>query len=343
MKNKYLIIVFLLGISGMFTIQSCTKDETPTPVVYKADVPSTPTPAVGVALTLGGTPYTLKWEGTTAAVDIHFGTTKAASDTVYKLSGGKTFDLKVLPSGGFTKGKTTVGGQYFWYIQTVDANGMVSSTITEPARDAYNFYINSAPTAPVLTTPADGSVGFSVAGALTWTATDAEDDGNLTYNVFFGKTDSTMALVANGLTDATYKPTMVASTKYFWRVVATDPHNASTSSAVHSFTSGLEPIMSFTGNYTADEPAEAYNYPVVFTKKSATAINIDAWWNSWAAVFNLDLVAGTYTMPYTVFTSGYSGSETGAIINAATGKMQGTYTVWKNGVIVETGVHTYTR
>jgi len=325
MKRKNIILVMLLALAGIFTMQSCTKDESPTPIVYKADVPANPTPAVDGVIPLAGTTYTLTWEGTTGAVDLHFGTTAAAADTVFKVASGKTFSVPNL-----------TGGEYFWYLQTKDANGMVSIS------PVWNFYINTPPTDPVLTAPADGAVGFSVAGALKFTSTDAEGDA-LTYNVFLGKTDSTLALVAAGLTDATYSPVMVASTKYYWKVVATDSHGASATSAIQSFTTGLEPIMTFTGLYLTDEPAEAYTYDVTFTKASATTIKTTNYWNSgWIATFTLDLTKLSFIMTSYTFSAGWTGVESG-VIDPATGTMTGYYSLWKNGVVQETGIHTYTK
>jgi hypothetical protein len=337
MKNKYLFIVLMLGLAGMLTMQSCTKDESPTPVIYKAAVPANPTPAEGDVVDLDGTSYTLKWEGTTTTSwDVYFG---PAGD-VQLVKAGVTANT-------YTVTGITEGGEYEWYVWTKDANGITSSNITGPTRDPWYFYINTAPTAPVLTAPADGAVGFSVAGALTWTSDDAEGD-DLTYDVFVG-TSATPALVATGLTAATYSPKMVASTMYYWQVIAKDSHGYTASSAVHSFTTGLEPIMTFTGNYNVDEPAEGWNYDVTFVKGYSTTIKIgtgtgayDGWWASWPATFTLDFTAKTYSMPYTVFTSGYAGVEAGGI-DLATGTLQGTYTVWHNGAIIEQGVHTYVK
>ena len=321
MKNKYLMIVLLLGLAGMFTIQSCTKDESPTPVIYKADVPSAPTPAVGFVVPLAGTTYPLKWEGTTGSVDLYIGLDEATTKVTVT---GKTYNYTA-----------AVGGHYFWYLQTKDANGIVSTSPT------WNFYINSAPTAPELTAPADAAVGFSVAGALTWTSSDAEHDA-IKYDVYFGTT-ATPGLVTVGQTAATFSPTMVASTKYYWKVVATDSHGASTSSAVHSFTTGLEPIMTFTGLYLCDEPAEAYSYDVTFTKASATTIKTVNYWNSgWTATFTLDLVKMSFIMTSYTFSAGWTGVESG-VIDPVTGTMTGYYSLWKGGVVQETGIHTYTK
>jgi hypothetical protein len=229
MKNKYLIIVLLLGLAGMFTIQSCTKDESPTPVIYKAAVPMNPTPAEGAVVPLDGTSYVLKWEGTTTTSwDVYFGP-----------AGGELAKVKTGLTGNTFTVTVAEGGEYEWYVQTKDANGIVSSNITGPARDPWYFYINTAPTAPELTKPLDGATNVVPTTALTWTSGDAEGDA-IKYDVFFGKT-TTPALVATGLTDQTYSPTMADTTTYYWKVIATDSHGASSTSVVHSFKTGLTP------------------------------------------------------------------------------------------------------
>ncbi len=330
MKNKYIIIVLLLGLAGIFTMQSCSKDESPTPVVYKAAVPTNPTPAEGAVLTLSGTSYVLKWEGTTAGTwDVYFGPV------------GEVALVKAGLSGNTYTVTAPTGGEYEWYVETVDAHGIVSSNITGPARDPWYFYINTAPTAPKLTAPADAAVNFSVAGALTWTCTDAEEDA-LTYDVYFGTT-ATPGPVATGLTAATYSPTMVASTKYYWKVVATDSHGYTATSPVYSFTTGLEPIMTFTGLYSCDEPAEAYKYDVTFTKASATTIKTTNYWNSaWTATFTIDFAKMSFTMTSYTFSANWTGTESG-VIDPVTGTMTGYYSLWKSGVVQETGIHTYTK
>lgn len=328
MKRKHIILVMLLVVTGLFTMQSCSKEDQPTPVIYKAAVPANPTPAVDAVVPLAGTTYTLTWEGTatTNTWDVYVG---ASEDPELAQSG---------VTGNSYTFTTTTGGHFYWYVITKDANNMVS---TGPV---WSFFINSAPTVPVLTTPEANAIDFPVNGTLEWTSSDAEEDA-LTYDVYLGTTD-TPELVVGGLEDASYSPAMEASTKYYWKVVAKDPHGAATSSAVGSFTTGLppaDPIAVFTGNYLCDEPAENYSYDVSFEMTSSTTIETANYWNSgWVGEFTVDLDNLTYSMPYTTWTSGYSGVESG-IVDPTTGKMVGTYTIFKDGANIEQGVHTYTK
>lgn len=327
MKINNIFLVTLLVLSGLFTMQSCTKDDATPPVVFSAAVPANPIPAVDEVVTLAGTSYELKWEGTASTTwDVYVGTTV------------KPALAKAGVTGNTYTYTTPVGGQYYWYVVTKDANNVVSTSPT------WTFFINSAPSKPVLTSPTEGAVDFAQAGELTWTAEDAEND-DLTYDLYLGTT-STPALVAADLADAAYSPEMTATTKYYWKVVAKDSHGASTSSVVGSFTTGVassDPIALFTGTFKCDEPAENYDYDVDFAMVDTETIETDNYWNSgWVGTFTVDLELLTYTMPTTTWTSGYSGTESG-IIDPVKGTMTGTYTIWKNGAITEQGVHTYTK
>lgn len=120
------------------------------------------------------------------------------------------------------------------------------------------------------------------------------------------------------------------------------PSNLPGASPVITFKAPL-PIDTFVGKYDTDEPAEAYHYFVTFARVSTTAISTGNYWNSgWTAIFNLDLVNKTYSMPKTTWDSGYSGIESGTI-DTGTGKMVGNYTIFQNGASIEEGVHTYTK
>ena len=120
MKRKNIILVMLLGIASIFTMQSCTKDESPTPVVFKAAVPANPTPADGGRIKFESTSLTLKWEGVaTTAWDVYFG---SAGGTLTKVKSGVT--------GNTTTITVNEPGDYSWYVYTKDANNIVSESET---------------------------------------------------------------------------------------------------------------------------------------------------------------------------------------------------------------------
>jgi hypothetical protein len=332
MKRKTIFFVMLLGLTGLLAIQSCKKTEGPDPKSYEAAMPANPTPAVSgiLAFTGSGQTVDLTWEGTASVApkwDVYFGTGSDPDLVATNVSGNKyTVTL-------------THGGVYHWHVMTTDANGVTSPDIVA----VWNFDVNSNPDTLDTPSPADASIGKSCTPTITWRGTDPQND-DLTYDIYMG-TSATPALTAAGLTSASYSPpaALAGFTKYYWQIVSHDPYGGSLTGPVWSFTTGALPITTYTGNYNADEPAEAYSYAVTFAMVNTTQIKTVNYWNSgWTGTFTLDLTKLTYTMPLTTWTSGYSGTESG-IIDPATGNMQGTYTIWHNTTIAEQGVHTYTK
>jgi hypothetical protein len=322
MKNRNIIFLALIVVSAIMVLQGCAKSDNSVITTYKAAVIVNPTPAVDGVVALSGTSYTVKWEGTSSSWDVYLGTSENPGLAKAGVTGN---------SYTFT---TAVGGEFWWYVSTKDANGIVSISPT------WNFFINSAPTVPILSAPAANAVNFSVTGALTWTATDPEGDA-LTYDLYLGTTATPGAFDSN-IADVTYSPALAANTKYYWKIVAKDSNGYSTSSAVSSFTTGAEAIMTYTGNYNVDEPAEGWSYPVALSKASSTSVKIDQYWASWPAIFTINVSALTYSMALTDFGGGYSAIESGYIV-AKTGQLVGSYTIFSNGKAIEQGFHTYTK
>ncbi len=332
MKRNITLFVMLLGLAGLLAIQSCKKTAGPEPKLYEAAMPSAPSPALGGVLEFTGAgqsvPMTWTATATTAPTwDVYFGPSEDAMDLVASNVSGNAYTVTV-----------DEGGLYYWQVVTTDANGI------ETASPVWHFDVNSNPAVPVLT-PVNGATGVSTSVALTWTHSDPEGDA-LSYDVYLGST-ITPGAVAAGLTSATYSPSgLTPFTKYYWRVVAKDPYGGLATSPVDSFTTGALPINAFVGDYNADEPAEAYSYDVSFTRVDDTHIKTTNYWNSaWNATFAIDFTNKLYSMPFTKFTTSgtiWSGIESGSV-DLVTGKMQGTYTIWRNGVIFEQGVHTYTK
>ena len=201
------------------------------------------------------------------------------------------------------------------------------------------FHSFSTPTAAA---PTDGET-VHITGTtvdLTWETTNPDNTPSSSA-VYFG-TSATPPLLTASTAALTQTVTVELGKTYYWGVVVTDVHGVTTDSPTFSFTV-FEPIGIFVGDFTADEPAEAYTYPISFTKSSPTTLLTDNYWNSaWAATFTLDFTANTYSMPLTVWGT-YSGIESGTI-DPATGTMTGNYTIYHPaGVSIETGVHTYTK
>jgi hypothetical protein len=205
------------------------------------------------------------------------------------------------------------------------------------------FGVHHIFTEPAAVAPANDST-ITISGTtvdLTWASTNSDGDAPLA-DVYFG-TSSTPPLYASGVKALTLTVPVELGLTYYWHVTMIDANGQRTDGPTWNFTV-FEPIAIFVGNFTADEPAEAYTYPISFAKSSPTTLLTDNYWNSgWAATFTLDFTAKTYSMPLTTWAGGYSGIESGTI-DPKTGTMKGNYTIYHPaGVAIETGVHTYTK
>ncbi len=108
---------------------------------------------------------------------------------------------------------------------------------------------NNPPSKPVINalpgTPPDSSTGQPITPVLRWICSDPDGD-KLTYDVHLGKTNSP-ALVSANQTATSYTPdTLQNNTKYYWRIVARDEHNALTSSDTWEFTTKSEAVETIT-------------------------------------------------------------------------------------------------
>lgn len=101
--------------------------------------------------------------------------------------------------------------------------------------DTGTHYENFSPNRPSDPVPALGAENQPLNVQLYWSCSDPDQDP-LTYQVFFG-TPVNPPSVATGQTDTTYNPGVLQpATLYHWKIIATDPLNASTVSTIWSFT-----------------------------------------------------------------------------------------------------------
>ena len=76
----------------------------------------------------------------------------------------------------------------------------------------------------------------SIDVVLSWTGGDPDAEDTVTYDVYFG-TNSNPPLAAENQPETTYDPDMLDhSTLYYWRIMATDDHGATTEGGVWTFT-----------------------------------------------------------------------------------------------------------
>lgn len=125
MKRKHIILVMLFVLSGLFTMQSCSKEDNTTFTIKQAF--TTPTgetmPAVRADGTIlfTGTTVDLKWTSENSGGDpinwtVYFGTGKAPA--LYQT--GVTTNTLTVP---------VVDGQtYYWKVSTTDARGVITTS-----------------------------------------------------------------------------------------------------------------------------------------------------------------------------------------------------------------------
>ena len=209
-------------------------------------------------------------------------------------------------------------------------------------KDNTTFTVYQSFTTPTVTAPLNGAtlkLGTATTVDLKWASTDANGDAALA-DVYFG-TDSKPVLYKAANAGLTLTVPVLVGQTYYWKVTMKDANGVMTYGPTWSFMV-YDPISVYLGAFLVDEPAEAWTYTVNFTKGGANLLKIDKYWASWPAVFTLDYTALTYNMPLTDFGGGYSAIESGTI-NATTGKLTGTYTIYHSGAIEEQGPHTYTK
>ena len=96
---------------------------------------------------------------------------------------------------------------------------------------------NHPPYTPSNPSPPDGSTGFSIETDLSWTGGDPDTGDNVTYDVYFGIT-LPLHLVSSKQKERIYDPGILNyTTTYYWKIVATGSHGASTEGPLWNFTS----------------------------------------------------------------------------------------------------------
>jgi sugar lactone lactonase YvrE len=171
--------------------------------------------ATGVALAPA-----LNWDASSGATsyDVYFGTSSPPP-------------LVATTTGtSYAPGTLTAATLYFWQVLARNSsNSNISATWSFTTQ-------GTPPAAPVLSLPADGATGVSVAPTLTWNVSA----GAASYEVYFG-TSSAPSLVAT-TAGTSYAPgTLSADTTYYWRIVAQNGVGAA-GSATWAFTTGVAAI-----------------------------------------------------------------------------------------------------
>jgi parallel beta-helix repeat protein len=148
-------------------------------------------------------------------------------------------------------------GTYIVTLEVTDDDGLTD----EKSKDI--TLANNPPNQPSNPDPSDGETGVSVYAILSWTCSDPDGD-ELTYDVYFG-TSSNPPLVSTGQSQTFYNPpgAMEYNTHYYWKIVAWDPYDTSTTGLIWDFTTTSEP----------NEPPELPSDPS--PEDGATDVNVD--------------------------------------------------------------------
>jgi len=179
---------------------------------------------------------------------------------VYFEAGDSTPDVLVSADQSGTSydpGTLSVGTHYYWQIVATDEHG---ATTAGPVWGfTTSLFPNNPPNTPSNPSPADGATGQGLDVDLGWTGSDPDGD-SVTYDVYFEAGASTPdALVSDGQSGTAYNPGVLdPGTHYYWQIVATDEHGATTTGPVWSFST--EPAAPVVGplvyeGHTIDDDA----------------------------------------------------------------------------------------
>ncbi len=120
-------------------------------------------------------------------------------------------------------------------------------------------FTNNPPSVPSDPFPSDNATGQTTSLTLSWSCSDPDND-SLTYDVYFG-TDNPPATVVSSIQSDTSlaRNSLVASTTYFWKVVAKDSYGDSASGPIWRFTTVSGGGSSCVGTPTVDYEGKTYN------------------------------------------------------------------------------------
>jgi len=123
---------------------------------------------------------------------------------------------------------------------------------------------NNPPNPPSNPIPSDNASSVSLNTNLCWTCSDPENDP-LTYDVYFGLS-SNPSILNSGQSEIAYElETLIGETTYYWKIIAYDNHNNSTTSSIWQFTTESDNNEDFEwcyileGEYTWGEDDEVQN------------------------------------------------------------------------------------
>jgi hypothetical protein len=97
--------------------------------------------------------------------------------------------------------------------------------------------VNSPPNIPNIVFPPQDTIHVNVDIELRWGGGDPNPSDIVTYDLFLEAGNPSPHQIVNNLSSSKFRPDSLAfSTTYYWQIIATDDHGASTVSPLWSFT-----------------------------------------------------------------------------------------------------------
>ena len=211
--------------------------------------PSGPSPSNGA--TGAAASVTLSWSASGAtSYDVKLGTANPPGSTVSSAQAGASY-----AASGLTAATT-----YYWQIVARNAGGSTTGSV-------WSFTTQAAatpPNAPASPSPSSGASNVSTAVSLSWSA-----GGATSYDVKFG-TSNPPPTAATNRTSASYAPSgLVASTTYYWQIVARNAAGTTTG-AVWSLTTAASQT-NVAPNFTTQPASQAVGSSQAVTLNSNAA------------------------------------------------------------------------
>lgn len=152
---------------------------------------------------------------------------------------------------------------------------------------------NSVPGTFSLIFPTNASTNVSILPTLTWgTSVDADGD-DVTYNLYTGESKSSLTLLTNGLTSASYTITneLENNTTYYWKVESTDGTETATSS-IRSFTTAKIAVLIIYDDSKTSANKVALSDAITNSGAEVTFSDVSetAWNNTNPSIDNFDAV-----------------------------------------------------
>jgi hypothetical protein len=149
-------------------------------------------------------------------------------------------------------------------------NGLVlyDSQAAGPATAAISTSL--PPSLPGSPSPANNATGVATDADLSWTGGDPDAGDTVTYDVYFGTSETPLLYDTIGPYPATqtsiaYQPaTLDYNTKYYWQIVARDNHGVTTEGDVWGFTTRVSLVIT-RDLPAAVAPGETFDVTVTFT------------------------------------------------------------------------------